>query len=65
MALPEWVFIAWCAAFHPLKKRRVVASVVDLAAFGDHTVLGLRTTLNLFHGTSAACQGLAEGWPCS
>lgn len=31
------------------EKRRVVASVVDPAAFGDHTVLGLENHMNLFH----------------
>ena len=31
------------------EKRRVVASVVDPAAFGDHTVLGFENHMNLFH----------------
>lgn len=31
------------------EKRRVVASVVDPAAFGDHTVLGFENHINLFH----------------
>lgn len=31
------------------EKRRVVASVVDPAAFGDHSVLGFENHLNLFH----------------
>jgi hypothetical protein len=31
------------------EKRRVVASVVDPAAFGDHAVLGFENHLNLFH----------------
>lgn len=31
------------------EKRRVVASVVDPAAFGDHTVLGFENHVNLFH----------------
>jgi tRNA1(Val) A37 N6-methylase TrmN6 len=31
------------------EKRRVVACVVDPAAFGDHTVLGFENHMNLFH----------------
>lgn len=31
------------------EKRRVVASVVDPATFGDHTVLGFENHMNLFH----------------
>ena len=31
------------------EKRRVVASVVDPAAFGDHSVLGFENHMNLFH----------------
>lgn len=31
------------------EKRRVVASVIDPAAFGDHTVLAFENHLNLFH----------------
>lgn len=31
------------------EKRRVVASVVDPAAFGDHAVLGFENHLNVFH----------------
>lgn len=31
------------------EKRRVVASVVDPASFGNHTVLGFENHLNLFH----------------
>lgn len=31
------------------EKRRVVARVVDPAAFGDHTVLGFENHMNLFH----------------
>ncbi len=31
------------------EKRRVVASVVDPTAFGDHTVLGFENHMNLFH----------------
>jgi tRNA1(Val) A37 N6-methylase TrmN6 len=31
------------------EKRRVVASVVDPSAFGDHTVLGFENHMNLFH----------------
>lgn len=31
------------------EKHRVVASVVDPAAFGDHTVLGFENHMNLFH----------------
>lgn len=31
------------------ERRRVVASVVDPAAFGDHTVLGFENHMNLFH----------------
>lgn len=31
------------------EKRRVVASVVDPAVFGDHTVLGFENHMNLFH----------------
>lgn len=31
------------------EKRRVIASVVDPAAFGDHTVLGFENHMNLFH----------------
>jgi tRNA1(Val) A37 N6-methylase TrmN6 len=31
------------------EKRRVVASVVDPAAFGDHSVLGFENHINLFH----------------
>lgn len=31
------------------EKRRVVASVVDPAAFGDHTVLGFENHMNIFH----------------
>lgn len=31
------------------EKRRVVASVVDPAAFGDHSVLGFENHLNLYH----------------
>lgn len=31
------------------EKRRVVASVVDPAAFGDHAVLGFENHMNLFH----------------
>lgn len=31
------------------EKRRVVASVVDPAAFGNHTVLGFENHMNLFH----------------
>ena len=31
------------------EKRRIVASVVDPAAFGDHTVLGFENHMNLFH----------------
>jgi tRNA1(Val) A37 N6-methylase TrmN6 len=31
------------------EKRRVVASVVDPAAFGDHTVLGFENHMNLLH----------------
>jgi adenine-specific DNA-methyltransferase len=31
------------------EKRCVVASVVDPAAFGDHTVLGFENHINLFH----------------
>lgn len=31
------------------EKRRVVASVVDPAAFGDHTVLGFENHMNLYH----------------
>ncbi|MEY4980488.1 MAG: hypothetical protein RLZZ352_2758 [Pseudomonadota bacterium] len=31
------------------EKRRVVASVIDPAAFGDHTVLGFENHINLFH----------------
>lgn len=39
------------------EKRRVVASVVDPAAFGDHTVLGFENHMNLFHENK---QGLPE-----
>lgn len=39
------------------EKRRVVASVVDPAAFGRHTVLGFENHLNLFHENK---QGLPE-----
>ncbi|TFH72377.1 SAM-dependent methyltransferase [Gammaproteobacteria bacterium LSUCC0112] len=31
------------------EKRRVVASIVEPSAFGDHTVLGFENHLNLFH----------------
>lgn len=31
------------------EKRRVVASIVDPAAFGDHSVLGFENHMNLFH----------------
>jgi adenine-specific DNA-methyltransferase len=31
------------------EKRRVVASIVDPAAFGDHSVLGFENHINLFH----------------
>lgn len=31
------------------EKRRIVASVVDPTAFGDHTVLGFENHMNLFH----------------
>lgn len=31
------------------EKRRVVASVIDPEAFGDHTVLGFENHMNLFH----------------
>lgn len=31
------------------EKRRVVASMVDPAAFGDHTLLGFENHINLFH----------------
>lgn len=31
------------------EKRRIVASVVDPAAFGDHSVLGFENHMNLFH----------------
>jgi adenine-specific DNA-methyltransferase len=31
------------------EKRRVLASVVDPAAFGDHSVLGFENHMNLFH----------------
>lgn len=31
------------------EKRRIVASVVDPAAFGDHTVLGFENHMNVFH----------------
>jgi adenine-specific DNA-methyltransferase len=37
------------------EKRRVVASVVDPAAFGDHTVLGFENHMNVSTRTSAAC----------
>jgi len=39
------------------EKRRVVASVVDPAAFGDHSVLGFENHINLFHEDK---HGLAE-----
>jgi len=39
------------------EKRRIVASVVDPYAFGDHTVLGFENHLNLFHQNR---QGLPE-----
>ena len=31
------------------EKRRIVASVVDPASFGEHSVLGFENHLNLFH----------------
>jgi len=39
------------------EKRRVVASVIDPAAFGDHPVLGFENHMNLFHMNK---QGLPE-----
>jgi hypothetical protein len=39
------------------EKRRVVASLVDPSAFGDHTVLGFENHINLFHETK---RGLPE-----
>lgn len=39
------------------EKRRVVASVVDPAAFGDHAVLGFENHMNLFHENK---RGLSE-----
>ena len=39
------------------EKRRVVASLVDPAAFGSHTVLGFENHMNLFHENK---QGLPE-----
>lgn len=39
------------------EKRRVMASVVDPAAFGDHTVLGFENHMNLFHDNK---RGLPE-----
>lgn len=39
------------------EKRRVVASVVDPAVFGEHTVLGFENHMNLFHENK---RGLSE-----
>jgi hypothetical protein len=46
------------------EKRRVVASIVDPAAFGDHSVLGFENHMNVFHEnkrglTEALARGLA------
>lgn len=44
------------------EKRRVVASVVDPSAFGDHTVVGFENHLNLFHENKHGLpQLLAQG----
>ena len=44
------------------EKRRVVASVVDPAAFGDHSVLGFENHMNLFHDNKRGLpEALARG----
>lgn len=44
------------------EKRRVVASVVDPAAFGDYSVLGFENHMNLFHGGKCGLpEALARG----
>lgn len=44
------------------EKRRVVASVVDPAAFGDHSVLGFENHMNLFHENKRGLpEALARG----
>lgn len=44
------------------EKRRVVASVVDPAAFGDHSVLGFENHINLFHENKCGLpEALARG----
>ena len=44
------------------EKRRVVASIVDPAAFGDHSVLGFENHMNLFHENKRGLpEALARG----
>lgn len=44
------------------EKRRVVASLVDPAAFGDHSVLGFENHMNLFHENKRGLpEALARG----
>lgn len=44
------------------EKRRVMASVVDPAAFGDHSVLGFENHMNLFHENKRGLpEALARG----
>jgi hypothetical protein len=44
------------------EKRRVVASLVEPTAFGDHSVLGFENHMNLFHeGKHGLPEALARG----
>ncbi|KAE9837951.1 SAM-dependent methyltransferase, partial [Escherichia coli] len=44
------------------EKRRVVASLVDPAAFGNHSVLGFENHMNLFHENKRGLpEALARG----
>ena len=44
------------------EKRRIVASVVDPAVFGEHSVLGFENHLNLFHENKRGVpEALARG----